>query len=56
MYDFLCQNFLIYYSQKELKTFWFRDRSNTRDIRTYCLKYFRVYFGTFVPKSEKQKI
>ena len=33
MYNFVCQNVLVYYSQKELKTFWFRDISNTRDVR-----------------------
>ena len=36
---------------RRIETFWFRDLSNTRDIRTYSSKYFQ-----FVPKSEKKKI
>ena len=44
---------------KRIEIFWFRDFSNTRDIRTYCFKYFQVYKYTFwyiyIYQNQKRK-
>ena len=55
MYNFLCQNVLVYYSQKELKTFWLRDISNTREVRKYCFKHFAVYILVHLYQNQKSK-
>ena len=53
--SFLWQNVVILPTYIIHKTFWFKDFSNTRNIRTYCFRYFQLYFDTFAPKSEKKK-
>ena len=55
MYNFVCQNVLVYYLQKELKTFWFRDISYTRDVRKYCFKNFAVYILVHLYQNHKCK-
>ena len=55
MYNFVCQNVLVYYLQKELKTFRFRDISYTRDVRKYCFKNFAVYILVHLYQNQKCK-
>ena len=40
---------------KRIETFWFRDFSNTRDIRTYCFKYSQVYILIQMYQNQKKK-
>ena len=59
MYNFWanCGNILNIYIlfTKSIETFWFRDFSNTRDIRTYCFKYFQVYILVQMYQNQKRK-
>ena len=34
---------------------WFRDISNTRDIRTYCFKYFQAYILGNLQQNQEKK-
>ena len=40
---------------KRIETFWFGDISNTRDIITYCFKYFQVYILIHLHQNQKRK-
>ena len=40
---------------KRIETFWFRDFSTTRDIRTYFSKYFQVYIFVQIYQNQKTK-
>ena len=60
MYNFLWQTVLIFpiyiLFTKRIETFWFRDFSNTRDIRTYCFKYFQVYILVHLYQNQKKHL
>ena len=59
MYNFLWQTVLIFLMYilftKRTEAFWFRNISNTQDIRTYCFKYFKYILWYICTKIRKEK-
>ena len=59
MYNFMYIIILIFpryiLFTKRVETFWFRDFSNTRDIRTHGFKYFQVYILIHLYQNQKRK-
>ena len=59
MYNFLWQTVLMFpiyiLLTKRIEIFWFRDISNTQDIRTYCFKYLGIYILRQVSQNQKRK-
>ena len=43
------------FTKRRIETFWFRNFSNTRNIRTYCFKYFEVYILIHLHQNQKRK-